>query len=447
MATASSKQRPPPWHLGTICVFGLVVASHVGSVVSGGSVCGKKELFTKKSSPGERIPAVCETLKLNKMMLGDDGTGAIAAELEGNTAVTRLWMDGCSIRATGIGWLSKLLRDPHCSLRELHIDSNQFGPNGVRWLATALETNTGLRELSMRWNSIRTAEAKVLANAIKRNKAIRVLKLHGNKLGDAGAAAFADAFLVNTALEVVLLGSNNIGTAGAKLLAASMGVNAAITELSVTPSATLTDKDLLTEIAKACAVNKAKDSDEYSRKLRVHRAAGGADADPVVTQIQLDIDAFQDANCKQNPKDCSKPKDKAKAADAKDQGKEEEGLVAAAAGGKTEATRAAQDQGEEGAVGSRANDAEDGLTPDPPQARVPSPTVAADNQNGNGAQRESKDGSNADAKGDHMHDAAAAAAAAAGPPVAVRSTKDTNDNEATSKASASVSVSTIKDEL
>lgn len=368
-----------------VCVVGFFAATQ--PVCVSGKVCGEIDLFSK-STPEERIPAICDTLKLNKMVLGDDGMGAIAAELKGNTAVTRLWVDGCSIRATGIGWLGKLLKEPDCNLREVHIDSNNFGPNGVRWLSQAIAVNTGLRELSMRWNTIRTAEAKVLADAIKVNKGIKVLKVHGNLFGDGGASAFAEALLTNNVLEVIMLGSNNIGDAGAALLAASMEVNTAITELALIPSENIKNKQYLKAIHKASAVNKAKDSEDYQEKLRTRGAVHDAD-DHVVNQIQARIDAFNAENCLKNPRDCRKQK----AADPKEKGvkgkevgaaeedtKEETEVVqdAGPSTGMTEgesSTECAEEAEAEAEAGSKAESGDGGSAKDPAKEQPAGTTI------------------------------------------------------------------------
>lgn len=334
-------------HAAFVIVFMVAVTTNDGAF---GKVCKREDLFSR-SVPEERIPAICDTLKLNKMKLGDDGIGAISAELTGNTAVTRLWVDDCDIRAKGVGWLSNLLKDPTCSLREVHIDTNNFGPAGVHRLAKAIEVNIGVRELSLRWNSIRTAEAKIIAKAVKVNKGLKILKLHGNLMEDGGAFAFAEALLANDVLEVLLLGSNGIGDAGAAILAESMKVNTAMTELALIPSPMIKNKQLLREISKECAENKGKTSDNFKAKLE-RRSAGNDD--PLVKEIQLKINALFAKDCVNFPRHC--PEIAAAASLAKKKEEEARKKAEAEEAGLKEGAKNVQSDSDDGSKGGSSKE-------------------------------------------------------------------------------------------
>jgi len=76
------------------------------------------------------------------------------------------------------------------TLQTLDLGYNNFGPDGVHFLAEALNKNTTLQSLNLGWNKLGSDGAQFLAEALSKNTALHTLDLKHNNLGPDDVRAF-----------------------------------------------------------------------------------------------------------------------------------------------------------------------------------------------------------------------------------------------------------------
>ena len=151
--------------------------------------------------------------------LGDDEARRIAAALERNDALRRLFLPYNSITDAGAAHLADAVRATG-TLSQLDLGCNLITDVGARALADALKANGSLRSLELWGNKLGDAGAEHVADALEENEGLMRLNLLGCRLGDKGAHKIAVALRENekTAMRHLVMGSNNISGKGAKAL-------------------------------------------------------------------------------------------------------------------------------------------------------------------------------------------------------------------------------------
>ena len=151
--------------------------------------------------------------------LGDDEARRIAAALERNDVLRRLFLPYNSITDAGAAHLADAVRATQ-TLSQLDLGCNLITDVGARALADALTHNHSLRSLELWGNKLGDAGAEYVADALETNECLMRLNLLGCRVGDKGAHKLAVALRENekAGLRHLVLGSNNISGKGAKAL-------------------------------------------------------------------------------------------------------------------------------------------------------------------------------------------------------------------------------------
>ena len=138
----------------------------------------------------------CKSLALNTKSLGNRGTTALAQALRGNTELTVLKLENCSIGPQGAAALASVLSET--KIEKLDLDANAIGAEGAAALANALASSR-LEELDLEQNGIGDRGAAALAAAL-RGSSLTILDVEVNGIGDEGGTALARALRRNRAL-------------------------------------------------------------------------------------------------------------------------------------------------------------------------------------------------------------------------------------------------------
>jgi len=118
-------------------------------------------------------------------------------------------------------------------LREINLNLNQIGDNGIASLADGLTQNVALRVLHVGGTGIGDAGAIALSESLQVNIGLQELTLSRNRITDIGANALANALQQNTALRRIDLTLNSIGTKGIAALVNALRTNKQVVELSI----------------------------------------------------------------------------------------------------------------------------------------------------------------------------------------------------------------------
>ena len=136
---------------------------------------------------------------------------------------------GCNeLGSMGAFFLGSILKHNY-TLKELKLEGNDIGDDGVRYLVEGLTENeisapnTTLEHLDLAWNGIEREGALRLAEGLRENAKLSFLNLSGNRIGSEGARAFAEALSYNLNLNKLILTNNKIENSGAFALAMAWG--------------------------------------------------------------------------------------------------------------------------------------------------------------------------------------------------------------------------------
>lgn len=159
---------------------------------------------------------------------------ALAAKLQTNTALKRLYLAENPIGGRGVAALGKMLESnttlQMLDIRSVFIDDQDEAATA---LGKALEHNTSLTEL--RLSSNRDINfSHPLAAALRVNGTLRILTLNSTNVTDEGSIALANALETNRSLRVLILDRCHIQLAGGMALATMLRSNTSLQKLSLT---------------------------------------------------------------------------------------------------------------------------------------------------------------------------------------------------------------------
>lgn len=191
---------------------------------------------------------------------------ALAAKLETNQSLKRLYLPENPVGSLGVVALSNMLQHnttlqmldirnvfiddtekatsalgqalcKNSSLVELRVGLNR-GINFANDIAQALQVNTTLKKLDLSSTSVGDEGACKLAEALETNHSLRALKLNQSRIGAVGATAVAQALLQTASLKELELTGNNVCESGSQALLNAVKENYRLEKLSLdtTPS-------------------------------------------------------------------------------------------------------------------------------------------------------------------------------------------------------------------
>jgi len=135
--------------------------------------------------------------------IGPEGTGALCRGLEANPTVLRLYLEGNKLGDAGATHVANLLKADDCPLVHLFLGANQIGPEGAAQLADALPTNKTLTKLYLEGNSIREEGADAFVKALtccQTQTALKYLFCDNNDIGKEGSQRLAKALNSDTVI-------------------------------------------------------------------------------------------------------------------------------------------------------------------------------------------------------------------------------------------------------
>ncbi|XP_062372053.1 NACHT, LRR and PYD domains-containing protein 12-like [Sardina pilchardus] len=186
------------------------------------SCAGLASVLTKASSK-------LKNLDLNDNSIGDNGVQELCNGLGNpNCALETLSLDNCSIKEEGFRALASALRFNPSHMRDLQLSGNKAGDSGVKHLSSLLENpNCKLEKLHLYDCSIGEEGFRALASALRSNSSHMIeLQLSGNEAGDSGVKHLSSLLEdPNCKLEKLHLGNCSIGEEGFKALASALRSN------------------------------------------------------------------------------------------------------------------------------------------------------------------------------------------------------------------------------
>ena len=120
-------------------------------------------------------------------------------------------MGNLGIGDEGVKLISSCLKKKSVSLKELGLEQNKIGVEGIKELSENLKINKSITELDLRNNQIGDEGAKVLAEMLSYNNSIKYLCLMNNKMTDKGAQYLLESIKnSNNTLERLEFRFNNV---------------------------------------------------------------------------------------------------------------------------------------------------------------------------------------------------------------------------------------------
>jgi Leucine Rich repeat len=154
------------------------------------------KLGSRSSLPfGAIADALRESQSLRELALdynpvGNDGITLLGDGLSGQSSLRNLSLQFCKIGAEGIRKLSPNLKD-NLGLRQLNLVGNQVGRKGVKLLAAALADHPSIRTLQLWGKDINDASMEHFATLLGGSAELGELMLWNSGLTDAGAVQLA----------------------------------------------------------------------------------------------------------------------------------------------------------------------------------------------------------------------------------------------------------------
>ena len=150
-------------------------------------------------------------------------------------SLQRLNVAGSDFQDQGAAAFARLLSHDRVALRELDLSGNMIGDEGTRALAASLQTNTALRRLVLRNNEVGTAGALALGRALgpASRSGIEELDLSRNHLRDDGTLQLCMGLRANTRIKALALAHNCIGRRGAQAVGTLLELSTSLERLSI----------------------------------------------------------------------------------------------------------------------------------------------------------------------------------------------------------------------
>eukprot|EP00823_Brevimastigomonas_motovehiculus_P003694 TRINITY_DN2285_c0_g1_i1.p1 TRINITY_DN2285_c0_g1~~TRINITY_DN2285_c0_g1_i1.p1 ORF type:complete len:334 (-),score=84.27 TRINITY_DN2285_c0_g1_i1:182-1183(-) len=157
--------------------------------------------------------------------LGDEGAIDVAKALPSLPNVSKLEMMDNQLTASTCAALAVVLKKRATSrLTILRLDHNRIGTEGVLQLLDGLHFNSTLRTLSLAFCHLPAACGTVLQKLLKVELiGIRNLNLEGNPLGNEGVSCLADGIFSNKTLTALNIAQTEFGNGDSKSIAALTG--------------------------------------------------------------------------------------------------------------------------------------------------------------------------------------------------------------------------------
>jgi len=214
-----------------------------------------------------RLQALADALRLNQTIrelhlqrnrMGDEGLKALAHALRINQTIALLILDHNQIGDEGVKALADAVRINQ-TVTKLYLGDNQIGDEGLKALADAFRINQTVAVLNLSNNQIGDEGLKALADALCINHTVRELHFQRNQIADEGFKAVADAVCINQTIAELYLGDNQNGDQGIKALAAALEVNKTVKQVGLS-DANLNDegRQALERIRAICKRNRAE---------------------------------------------------------------------------------------------------------------------------------------------------------------------------------------------
>jgi hypothetical protein len=131
-----------------------------------------------------------------------------------NRSLKELYLNDNEIGDDGVEALAASVKN-HESLSVIDLSGNKMSDKGAAALASAIPNSHELDSLMLSRNSINDEGAAALASLLEHNPTICRVQLQGNNISDKGVAALAQALKANKSVTELDLSSNNVGNAGA----------------------------------------------------------------------------------------------------------------------------------------------------------------------------------------------------------------------------------------
>jgi hypothetical protein len=211
-------------------------------------------------------------LNLNIRRLDRDMVEALSTALLNNTVLVVLNLtSSLQNNPDAVVPLAETVLPHHPSLQVLHLSYNRL--TDVRFIGSALRTNSCLEEVYLDYGQIGAESAYYLADGLSKNKTLRVLQLNYNAVGDKGAQALATALHENDSLRRLGLERNGITEQGATALEVALRSNVTLTSVHLDRNAI--PETVRRQIQLYCRANEAgrsqllQDSLEYTEWLNI----------------------------------------------------------------------------------------------------------------------------------------------------------------------------------
>ena len=146
------------------------------------------------------LMSVLHTFKANGNTFGFDGMRYILGPLIASKTLMRLELSGNKLCDDGAELIGEKLLPVNLTLKELYIDNNSIGNDGIEHIAAGLLRNKVLETLSVSNNLIYNHGAQRLAFAVQSSGSLKYLRVSNCPLGPAGARSFGEMLLLNDAL-------------------------------------------------------------------------------------------------------------------------------------------------------------------------------------------------------------------------------------------------------
>ena len=178
-----------------------------------------------------------KTLNIWHCNLDDQGMKSLASALEINSSLEELDLTwNWNITVTGIGYMAlgeSLKRNR--GLKTLNISDCDIDDQGMKSLASALEMNGSLEELYLSWNrAVTCIGLMALGESLKRNRGLKTLHISHCGIDDQGMKSLASALETNGSLEWLNLRENDAVTGiGLMALGESLKSNRGLKSLDI----------------------------------------------------------------------------------------------------------------------------------------------------------------------------------------------------------------------
>ncbi|XP_054871954.1 leucine-rich repeat-containing protein 74A-like [Amphiprion ocellaris] len=139
-------------------------------------------------------------LNWNHYGVGPQGVKALAIALQSDTVITHLELEDNSLRAEGIRPLMEMLHQ-NTTIQSLNLSNNQLGYKGAEIISKFLSNNCFIKYIKLSDNGFDASAAKYLADALRGNCMVKELDLSHNKFCKRGGEHLGHMLETNVGIE------------------------------------------------------------------------------------------------------------------------------------------------------------------------------------------------------------------------------------------------------